>query len=197
MKDQHRKKLRRFEDVAHLHELTFSCVDRKPILTTEHRFKILSDSLSTACVEEQFQLIAFVFMPEHVHLLVLPEHTDRKVGRLLARTKQPASSQIRQTLSLQQQQEFIVQERMNKFCFRMWQTGSGFDRNLFSPDAISASINYIHHNPVRRGLCDRAIDYKWSSARFYLQDIIDPDLPILTRPAPEWFHQSGSQTFIV
>ena len=27
---------------------------------------------------------------------------------------------------------------------------------------------YIHNNPVRRGLCRRAVDWKWSSARYYL-----------------------------
>jgi putative transposase len=44
----------------------------------------------------------------------------------------------------------------------------GFDRNLFSPDAISSSLAYIHNNPVSRGRCRRAVDRKWSSARYYL-----------------------------
>jgi putative transposase len=30
-----------------------------------------------------------------------------------------------------------------------------------------AMINYFHQNPVRRGLVQRATDWKWSSARFY------------------------------
>src|SRR5262249_36637078 len=89
--------------------------------------------------------------------------------------------------------ELTVRERPGKHCFRFWQEGAGFDRNLFSPAAIAASINYIHLNPVKRGLCERAIDFKWSSARFHLQGIIDPDLPKLIRPDPEWFHDSGIQ----
>jgi hypothetical protein len=28
-------------------------------------------------------------------------------------------------------------------------------------------VNYIHLNPVRAGLVERAIDYRWSSARFW------------------------------
>lgn len=28
-------------------------------------------------------------------------------------------------------------------------------------------IDYIHHNPVRRGLVTRAEDWKWSSARWF------------------------------
>ena len=48
--------------------------------------KILAESLTNACLEEQFRLIAFVFIPEHVHLLVLPENPQSNVSRLLART---------------------------------------------------------------------------------------------------------------
>jgi len=28
-------------------------------------------------------------------------------------------------------------------------------------------VNYIHLNPVRAGLVERAIDYRWSSARIW------------------------------
>ena len=28
-------------------------------------------------------------------------------------------------------------------------------------------VNYIHQNPVRAGLVERAIDYRWSSARYW------------------------------
>ena len=40
----------------------------------------------------------------------------------------------------------------------------------------------LHHNPVTRKLCRRAIDWKWSSARYYLSDPPrqqDPDLPYI------------------
>lgn len=29
-------------------------------------------------------------------------------------------------------------------------------------------IDYIHNNPVKRGLCQRAAAWSWSSARYYL-----------------------------
>ncbi len=90
--------------------------------------------------------------------------------------------------------QLMVQERPGKQCFRFWQEGGGFDRNLFSTAAIAASIDYIHLNPVKRGLCKQAIQFKWSSARFHLQNITDANLPELTRPDPEWFHGSGVQS---
>jgi putative transposase len=32
---------------------------------------------------------------------------------------------------------------------------------------LRAAIDYIHANPVRRGLVARAEDWEWSSARWY------------------------------
>ena len=58
-----------------------------------------------------------------------------------------------------------VQVRPGKTCFRFWQEGTNYDRNYCMAEAIFNVIDYIHLNPVRKGLCDKAIDWKWSSAR--------------------------------
>ncbi len=52
--------------------------------------------------------------------------------------------------------------------YRFWQRGGGYDRNLTEPHTISAEIDYLHMNPARRGLCERAVDWHWSSAADYL-----------------------------
>jgi hypothetical protein len=46
---------------------------------------------------------------------------------------------------------------------------------LESEAAVLAAIDYIHLNPVRRGLCERAIDWRWSSARYYADPTAPPD----------------------
>ena len=50
---------------------------------------------------------------------------------------------------------------------RFWQPGGGYDRNITSIEALRAMIEYIHANPVRRGLVARAEDWEWSSARWF------------------------------
>jgi hypothetical protein len=50
---------------------------------------------------------------------------------------------------------------------RFWQQGGGYDRNMYGSRAIEASIQYLHANPVRRGLVARPTDWEWSSARWY------------------------------
>ena len=45
-----------------------------------------------------------------------------------------------------------------------------------------ATINYIHNNPVRRGLVDSPTNWIWSSARFYRGDA---NVPIRMNRLPE------------
>jgi putative transposase len=50
---------------------------------------------------------------------------------------------------------------------RFWQPGGGYDRNITSTEALRAMIDYLHANPVRRGLVARAEDRECSSARWF------------------------------
>ena len=50
---------------------------------------------------------------------------------------------------------------------RFWQAGGGYDRNITDPDTARPVIDYIHHNPVRRGLGRSPEEWHWSSARWY------------------------------
>jgi putative transposase len=36
--------------------------------------------------------------------------------------------------------------------YRFWQRGGGYDRNVFESATVCKQIEYIHNNPVRRGL---------------------------------------------
>ncbi|MCC9608912.1 transposase [Blastopirellula sp. JC732] len=194
---QHRKRVKHFHVPGHFHELTFSCYRRRPLLTNDTWRSIFARAIDDACQAEQCQLIAMVFMPEHVHLLVLPTGFDVNISRLLQQMKQPTSVQIKEILITAQSRlldELTIAERPGKRTFRFWQEGSGYDRNLFQSSAVKAAIEYIHENPVRRGLCRRAVDWKWSSVRFYQTGIQDSHLPRLTKPPTEFWDIGGVQT---
>lgn len=169
----HRKTIKHFHEPGDLHELTFSCYQRRPLLTNDDWRCRLARVIDEANRQEAMQLAAFVFMPEHVHLLIVPLNSEPDIGRYLACIKQPFSKSIKEilietpTLLLKQ---LTVQERPGKQCFRFWQEGPGYDRNLNTAKSIQASLDYFHNNPVKRKLCQKAIDWKWSSARWYLAD---------------------------
>jgi putative transposase len=170
-KGPHRKRIKHFHEPGDLHALTFSCFERRPLLTNDDWRRRLSRSIDEACVENGFELAAFVYMPEHVHLFVAPQEPEPDIDQFLLRIKQPLSAEIKTILERRPTPllgQLTVEERPGKTCFRFWQEGPGFDRNLSDWKAISNTLDYFHLNPVKRGLCKRAVDWPWSSARYYL-----------------------------
>ena len=41
--------------------------------------------------------------------------------------------------------------------------------NVFTRGKFEEKLQYMHMNPVRAGLVERAIDWRWSSARWYFE----------------------------
>lgn len=139
----HRKTIQHFHEPGHLHEFTFSTHRRLPLLTSDIWRARLARTLEAAGAVCRFELVAFVFMHEHLHLLTYPRDEEPAFGRYLARIKQPLSRQIKETLVTKNSRllaQLTVQERPGKTCFRFWQEGAEYDRNLFSKEAIRNAI---------------------------------------------------------
>lgn len=170
----YRKTVKRFHEPGDCHELTFSCYRRMPLLTNDEWRHLLAGSLDLAVHGHSCRLIAYVFMPEHVHILVQPTTQDVRIDLLLKAMKAPFSSRVKRRLEDAESpllERLIVRERPGVYRFRFWQEGGGYDRNLRSVPAVEAAIDYIHENPVRRRLCERPADWRWSSAHHYREDV--------------------------
>ena len=151
---------------------------------------LLARAVDAANRNHGFRLHAFVFMPEHVHLLVAPLRPQSDVARLLYAIKRPSSFRIKQLLAgadPHRVAELTVTERPGKVAFRFWLEGPGYDRNLTTPEVIRASVEYIHNNPVRRGLCREPGEWVWSSWSAYVggQAPAGADLPAV-EPLVVW-----------
>ena len=186
----HRKAVRHFDEPGHVHELTFSCYQRQPLLVDDQIRRLFCEALDRAIKGHNFRLLAFVIMPEHVHLLVQPQTMKSEISDLMFAIKRPSSyriKQYRQDTNAAQIESLTIRQRPGQMSFRFWQEGPGYDRDFTEPGSIMAAINYIHLNPVRRGLCDRAIDWKWSRARYHALPEMpqDPDLPKLVPLPPD------------
>jgi putative transposase len=190
------KTIKHYHEPGDLHELTFSCYRQTKLLTNDAWRKYLSRSIDEAGEQFRFNLIAFVFMPEHVHLLVFPLDKEPNLPDYLAAIKRPVSADVKRDLQAANSpllQRLTIRERPGKFSFRFWQEGPGYDRNLQNPTSVQSSIGYIHLNPIRRKLVTEAWLWKWSSARFYRSEgqEIDPDLPRITPLPSEFWSQLG------
>ena len=188
----HRRSVRHYHDPGDLHELTFSCYHRLSLLTNDHWQRLLAESIERATASHGFSLVAFVFMPEHVHLLVSSRSTEPAVDRLLYAIKRPYSYRIKQILLAAESpllDKLSVRNKQGKPVFRFWQKGPGYDRNLKTVKAVTSSIDYIHNNPVNRGLCRQPVEWKWSSTLWYVSDGRQKgkDHPTIHPLPPEFF----------
>ena len=127
--NDHRRTIRHYDDVGDMHELTFSCYQRMPLLTNDEWRSLLVESIDRAAVNHHFSLSAFVFMPEHVHLLVFPTDPETKVENFLYALKRPYSYRVKQLLissdSPLLKKLTVWERRKNKSTFRYWAKGAG------------------------------------------------------------------------
>ena len=72
--------LTRFQREGDDHFITFSCYRREPYLATAASKDIFLDSLELTRKRHKFEVLGYVVMPEHVHLL-LSEPLDHEVPR--------------------------------------------------------------------------------------------------------------------
>ena len=108
-------------------------------------------------------------MPEHVHILVWPRQPIYEVGVILKAIKQPVGVRAIKFLRKSSPQWLprISVKHAGKLERFFWQPGGGFDRNATDPRLILLMIDYIHANPVRRQLVQKAEEWKWSSAGWH------------------------------
>ncbi len=164
---EHRKRVKHFDLRGDAHFLTFSCYRRMQLLSKDRTRLWFVEALNKARVKHQFDLWAWVIMPEHIHLLIYPRKPSYKTAKILASLKKPVGYQAIQFLK-ENAPDFLQRLTVvnkNRTYRRFWQAGPGYDENLEDLQAVNEVIEYIHNNPVRRGLVSKPADWLWSSAR--------------------------------
>ena len=115
---------------------------------------VLIDAIIGARRKHGFDLWAWVVMPEHVHLLIWPKQPNYRMQTILADIKRPVGQMTMAWLEANHP-EFLAKltvRNRNRTYRRFWQAGPGQDRNVLDPNAAYQIVEYIHTNPVRRGL---------------------------------------------
>ena len=148
---------RQYNDPGHAHELTFSCYNRFKFLAAERTCQWLADELELARTKLGFHLWAYVFMPEHVHLIVYPIRPKYEIASILKAIKEPVGRRAVSYLRSHAPQWIprITRCRGQRSESHFWESGGGFDSNTTEPEVLWRMIEYIHLNPVRRSLVER------------------------------------------
>jgi putative DNA methylase len=119
------------------------CLLRQPELA-----QIVEDSL-LHFDSERYLLLAWVIMPNHVHVLV-EISDDELMSNVVWGWKAFTARQINQRLGRSG---------------RIWQR-EYFDRYIRNTEHLHNAVQYIEQNPVKSRLVRNANEYRWSSARY-------------------------------
>jgi REP element-mobilizing transposase RayT len=136
-----------------------------------HYFDILVDSLRHVLREHRAPLLAYVLMPNHVHLIpAMP--VGESISDLMRDFKKFTSTSIREQLQREGQKEFL--DTMQKHGrlkkqqkYKLWM--NRFDDIVIHDDTtLVTKVEYIHNNPVKAGLVSVPEDWIYSSAADYM-----------------------------
>jgi putative transposase len=157
--------MKRIEHPGHARFLTFSCYQRLPLFSNDAIKQVFVDQLAITRARHDFHLYAWVLMPEHAHMIVRC-HTDATVTMIMKSLK---TGVAKRTIGRWRELNAGILIRITDPAGkpRFWQRGGGYDRNLIQGNELQHKFEYLHANPVRRGLTTRPEDWPWSSARWW------------------------------
>ncbi|MDX2031264.1 MAG: transposase [Blastocatellia bacterium] len=133
---------------------------------------ILRESQAAVCVlenwqrfaRERYDLIAWVVMPNHVHVLIRV-YEGAPLAKIIQSWKSYTGKRIAAMIeerALRVGDPHTLRPRFEQVWMRDY-----WDRYIRDEKHFAAVVAYIHRNPVKAGLVERAEDWPWSSARDY------------------------------
>ncbi len=142
--------------------VTFSCYHRRRMLDCEPLRDTLLDLLAQKLCEYHGICSGYVVMPDHVHLIVWFDKPG-ELSRFMKSWKQTSSMKLKKML------RGVAPQFASKIppADPFWQP-KYYPFNLFSRKKAEEKLDYMHKNPVTAGLVQRAVDWRWSSAQYFL-----------------------------
>ena len=154
-------KRRIIDDALYAHFVTFSVAQRRQLLALDHPKRIILSVLRELREEMSARCVGFVIMPDHVHAIVwFPE--PGKLSRFMQEWKRRSSILIRRWYQ-ETASHYLGHASVD---LRFW-LPRYYSFEVFEQAKLEEKLEYTHLNPVRRGLVERATDWRWSSARWY------------------------------
>ena len=140
------------------HHITQRGNRRQPTFFEDSDYSFYLALLRDRCRKERVEIWAYCLMPNHVHLIVVPE------------TEEGLRSAIGETHRRYTQ---AVNKRM-EWSGYLWQ--GRFASFPMDDEYLLAAVRYVEMNPVEAGLVKLPQEYSWSSAAFHLGHRLDPAL---------------------
>jgi putative transposase len=134
-------------------------------ICTHNRTRLFLDAAVIAMVLRQFlhvaaeqhvEVLAYCFMPDHLHLIVIAHGVDTDLQRFVRLAKQCSG--------------FAFTRATGR---RLWQD-SYFDRTVRDVQELPSLVEYTLRNPVRARLVEDPADYPhWGSERYSREELLE------------------------
>jgi putative transposase len=167
----------RITDDAHIYFVTYSIVEWLPVFISEAACKIVTDSLMFCHQKKNLRTNAFVIMPTHIHTIVFDGNFDNeRLQRSLTDFRKFTGRSLSDYCSEDMPKCFHETLRASSTADRerrFWQP-SRHPEGLQTEKFWRQKFDYLHENPVRKGLVTRAAYWRYSSAAYYVSDGVGP-----------------------
>jgi putative transposase len=159
--------------------ITSTIVQWMPVFTTGKYFGIVLDSLKFCRDNKDLKLYAYVILDSHFHLIASAPQLSKAIMALKKFTARNIVDQLKRDNKewLLSQLAFFKKSYKNRSDYQVWQECL-HPVLLSSAEMFNQKIEYIHHNPVKRGLVELPEHWLYSSARNYIlndHSLIDVD----------------------
>jgi putative transposase len=160
------RNLKRITGRGDLHFITFTCYQRRKFLASAQSKNIAAQILGQVRAKFHFQLVGYVLMPDHVHLLI-SEPAGSTPAQVIQLFKQRVSRKLRGRKRPSQFQlplRFLDDAGLPR---RFWQRRY-YDFHVYSRRKLREKLDYRHANPVTEKLVKHPKDWPWSSWPAYV-----------------------------
>ena len=140
----------------HQYSLTFCTCNRTCYFVDKSRVDVVFEQFVRSATENDFGILAYVFMPDHVHLLIEGLSDTSNALTFIDRAKQYSGYYFKRA-----------------FHTKLWQR-YGFEHTLRDDEAALSVARYILENPIRAGLVERVEDYPFCGSLMHpVNDILE------------------------
>jgi putative transposase len=129
---------------------------RTPLFTTRQHVDLVYGQILRGAGEQGAAILAYCFMPDHLHLLIEMRADVSDCLRFISRAKQYSGFHFQRT-----------------FGQRLWQR-YGYEHVLWDDRPVLLIARYILENPLRAGLVESPQDYGFSGSDVYdIREILE------------------------
>ncbi|MGQ0761300.1 MAG: REP-associated tyrosine transposase [Acidobacteriota bacterium] len=160
--------------------LYLTCVakDRLPVFRTEALALVACAALHEARTSGGFSIYAYVIMPDHLHTTtdsaLKPSKVLQYINGIISRRVIDYLKERGHNASLRKLRR---ESGTRGHKYSLWEHHSNV-LPIFSDDMLMQKVNYIHQNPVRAEMVERAEEYRWSSVRIWKRCALE-DEPLI------------------